>query len=428
MTFTSAVILYLAALVVPDISFDRPQAYDLDKNAATQTGAESLTAGDFDNDCLVDIAIARWASADVLIMKNNGKTFSRGPTSKTGARPVYVVSAHLNGDNLLDLVTANDEETDEEKYRDVTVLINNGEGGFSETHLGDGRARSRARSLVVRDLDKKGGIDVACLILEPQPHVRIWLGDGKGSFRLVDEEFPTCINCEKETGILKMASGDLNGDQYVDLVVPNGEAGTVSILFNDSHARGKPAFKDPITYKTGTKPNSIAIDDLNDDRHLDVLVTTTDGLFMLIRKDEVDEAKPFQEAKKIKNSKIGVRHGSAIAKDLDCDGDPDLAVVNSAAAIMRVISNNGKGGFEGCNDFMIPDANQPLQVIASDFDKNGAPDLAVIQRNSNTSDLVVFINALEQPVAPVCSRRCWFERRFRSGRFRQRGRMRCGGR
>lgn len=71
-----------------------------------------------------------------------------------------------------------------------------------------------------------------------------------------------------------VATADLDGDGGLDLVTANFIDGTISILFNN----GEGYFTNDVTYPAGVEPASIAINDLEDDRDLYLVVFSGGGV------------------------------------------------------------------------------------------------------------------------------------------------------
>src|SRR5690349_18516024 len=65
--------------------------------------------------------------------------------------------------------------------------------------------------------------------------------------------------------------GDLDGDGAPDLVAPNYDLGTVSVLRSLGHG----LFADPVTYPAGDTALAIALGDLDGDGALDLVVSDT---------------------------------------------------------------------------------------------------------------------------------------------------------
>lgn len=76
--------------------------------ASGLSGARTLAVADFTNDGVLDIAVAEYGAAIiVLIVGTGGGTFAAPITVSTTATGVYtLVAADLNGDALIDLVSA----------------------------------------------------------------------------------------------------------------------------------------------------------------------------------------------------------------------------------------------------------------------------------------------------------------------------------
>jgi hypothetical protein len=91
-------------------------AFDTATNFAIETPAaqpNSITAGDFDNDGKLDLAIAHIGSDDLpfantsMLLGTGTGSFNSGVELTVGVEPFYIASGDFNGDEKLDLVTAN---------------------------------------------------------------------------------------------------------------------------------------------------------------------------------------------------------------------------------------------------------------------------------------------------------------------------------
>jgi hypothetical protein len=122
--------------------------------ALTLASAPSAVAvGDFNLDGKMDIAVVSQTGNTVTVYLGNGNnTFQTGVPYATGTGPDSVAVADVNGDGLLDLVTANSGGT-------VSVLLGVAGGTFGTNT--DFTAGAGAQSLVIGDFNNNGKLDFA---------------------------------------------------------------------------------------------------------------------------------------------------------------------------------------------------------------------------------------------------------------------------
>ena len=114
----------------------------------------SVFIADLDGDGDNDLAVANYGSRNVSVLLNNGDgTFADKVDYDVGYRPFSVFSADLDGDGDNDLAVANYGS------RNVSVLLNNGDGTFADKV--DYDVRYRPGSVFSADLDGDGDNDLA---------------------------------------------------------------------------------------------------------------------------------------------------------------------------------------------------------------------------------------------------------------------------
>jgi len=170
-------------------------------------------------------------------------------------------------------------------------------------------------------------------------------------------------------GPAAIATGDLNGDGRLDLVVANFNSSTVSIFL----ATGAGTFGSHVDLATGPGPNAVAVADLNRDGKLDLVVANLAGDTVSIFLGNGDGT--FQARVDLPTG-LGP-HAVAIA-DLDRDGMLDT---------VSVFLGNGDGSFQPKSDFATDD--DPTGIAVGAFSGDGRPGIVVANLHVNTVSVLL---------------------------------------
>jgi hypothetical protein len=226
-------------------------------------GPGSVAIADVNHDGKLDIIVANTVDGTVDVLLGDGKghfTPATGSPFACGKSPNDIAVGDFNSDGNLDLVIANTETP----Y--LTILLGNGKGGFAPSPHSpfDTHSYPHVHGVAVADFNSDGKLDV---VTDSWGHDQIlmFLGDGEGNLILQGQAFKTGTRPYQ-----RLRSADFNKDGKPDVVTTDLDQNTVTILLGD----GKGALRDApgSPFSAGRAPWAVAIDDINHDGNLDLVV------------------------------------------------------------------------------------------------------------------------------------------------------------
>jgi hypothetical protein len=277
-------------------------------------GAGCGAAADYNGDGKPDLAVNTANGITILLGTGNSSApFTTGSTIALAGADC-LITGDLNNDGIPDLlVPANGQ---------AIAYLGNGDGTFTET---SSTAIPTGGYLVLADFNNDGNLDFAT------SGNLLALGNGDGTFQTPAPFVPDPPAPGYLAGI---ASGDLNGDGYPDVVLTNEFQNYIYILINNrkggfTQSSLQPPTGDPY------EPTQIALADLNGDGNLDAVTGTESGgigvylgngaggLAYLYGPSEALSAGPFTIA------------------DVNGDGIPDLCVEGDGSVATLLGLGNG---------------------------------------------------------------------------------------
>jgi len=225
-------------------------------------------------------------------------------------------------------------------------------------------------TLAVGDLNGDGFLDIA-IPNSATSAVTVLLGNGDGT--LAPHQTHAALGQPQD---VQMA--DLTGDGLLDLATPDYAGSGVAVL----RGLGNGTFAPPVAYPTGPGLVSLAVVDLDGDARLDLAVTKEAGSSIAVL--PALAAGGFGTAVQVATGAIPHQINTA---DLDHDGRPDLIVANHGAAAASVHLGNGTFMPGAATPF--PAGAAPIGLTVADLNLDGDADLLVSNVNAATVSVLL---------------------------------------
>ena len=335
-----------------------------------------MAAADLNNDQKIDLVVANYGTSNVHVLLNDGNGVFPGQTTySTGSSstPRSVATADINGDDKLDIIVAN------YGTGNVGVLLNTGNGMFTLPTMystGSGTTPMYVQAVDVNS-DSKPDIIVAS---RSTYNVIVLLNMGNLMFTL-----PTMY----ATGVASLPSciqtADVNGDTKPDILVTNYGSNTLGIFLN----LGNGTFSAQTRYPTGDHSSTISVTtaDLNGDNKLDIILANYDAGSVGVLLNTGNGMFPSQT-----DYSTGLNSGPISVSSADVNGDnkTDIIVANFDSATIGVLLNMGNGTFTSQTIYSTGNASGPRSLVAADI--NGDHKLDMIVSNRLAHNVGVFLN------------------------------------
>ena len=325
-----------------------------------------LTVADVDNDTRPDLVVMN-SRVFVVFGNGDGSFVAAQRFSTLGNDPLGADVVDLNGDGLLDVVTANDSTSD------ISVMLADVNGGFQPEQrftLSDSPT-----DLVVDDLNGDGVLDLVTTNFASAPlaedHISVFLGIGDGTFL----PGPSFVVGE---GPRAVAVADLNGDGQPDVVTANSSDDNISVLLGN----GDGTFQGDQRFDVGDAPTGVAISDLNGDSQLDLVSANAGSSDISVFLGNGDGS--FQAEQRLLTGMTGI----IVLGEVDGDGQVDLILAETGGERISVRLGNGDGSFQTAQNIIL-EINSLQDVALAELNGDGFADLVGVDIFSGRLSIVL---------------------------------------
>jgi len=303
------------------------------------TGARPLAvaAGDINGDGRPDLAVVNYTNATVTILLNTtvpGATtfsFAAGQSFSIGNNPTDLVLADLNGDGRLDLAVTN-FSTNVASVRLNTTAVGSTTASFASTQTFNTGAGPLA--LEAAEIDGDGLVDlvVANYTSGSVSILRNTTAPGAST-----PTFAAAQDSVVGAQPRDLEVADLNHDGKADIALALSGATAAAVLFNATVAGNSTiAFAPVATFALDAPPNAIAIADLDNDSNLDLATVSSNNRLTILRNEFIPGATQASFALTA-NHTTGSNPRSVALADLNGDGLLDLITANRSSNELTVL-------------------------------------------------------------------------------------------
>ena len=294
-------------------------------------------------------------------------------------------------------------DVNEDGFLDLAALPRLGQG--ARVWLGDGKGTWRESSeglkldlscgggVAFGDVNKDGHLDL--VVADHCAGIFVYLGDGRGHWKPATQGLNPAASREQPSaddedsrfvGAEDVALGDVNEDGFMDLVVASRADGGITVYFGDGSGKSwKEARSDGLP-KSGWA-NKLLLRDIDGDGHLDVVASYYEGP-RVWRGDGKGHWQPYSEGLPSPNAG-GLYRGLAVG-DVNEDGRLDIVAANARNGPELYLQTKS-GSWQPAPAPLPSMTGGAKSVALGDLDRDGHLDMVIGGRQSANADYGLFI-------------------------------------
>lgn len=353
--------------------------------APATESAFGLVVGDFSNNALNSIVTTSAVFNGHSPTPGNLKTYlATGPfafadpvLTADGNNPLYLATADLNGDALLDVVSASAQDGT------LAVFYNNGQspGTFNPPLVLDSPGASQ---VAIADMNGDGIPD----LVSADFNVSLFVQSAPGSFAAPISLYSGGANW--------VAVGDLNHDGSPDVALTDNTG--VKIVFHTGAATATTFNPATQIYTESSSAavfgaNIVAIADVNGDGYADLIITDPgpqggSAPFVAVLLQNPAAPGTFLAAVNYPTAPNSLAQSIQVI-DINGDGHPDIVIGGSGAVSVLLNNATSPGTFAAAVNYPVVDANE---IAVADVNGDGLLDIVVATGASSALTNGVYTN------------------------------------
>jgi hypothetical protein len=190
--------------------------------------AWGVAVGHLNGDNVLDIVTANRTDNTIsILLSQPGGGWARSDHASGGVRATDVAVEDFNGDGFDDIVVTNEMiDAQTETYGNVSLFLNDGNGNFGAPAVQHVRGREIPRGVCAGDFDNDGVNDIAVASLGSND-IMVLFGAGDGTWRADERLFPV------GDGPLSVSCRDADGDDKTDIAFGRRGGSEVGVILTN---------------------------------------------------------------------------------------------------------------------------------------------------------------------------------------------------
>ena len=336
-----------------------------------------LAVGDLNNDGRLDIAVTNYDANNIDIFLGSGMgTFILFTIYSTGdgSSPYMLTIVDLNKDNHLDIIVANNNANN------IGIFYGFGNASFATQQIYSSGSSSSPIWINVADFNNDDWLDIA-VANNNINNVGVFLGNSDGYFGN-----QTTYSTGYDSNPYSITVGDFNKDNRLDIAAANTGTNNVAILLGHPNKDSTNQIDDIID--TSTQPSSITDHNYNHANQ-----TNSTNAYWISNNIPVllgDYYASFLSQISYSTGSSSLPYSIAIS-DLNNDTHMDIIVANSGNENIGILYGYGNASFTTETIYPIGIGSNPQYVIVDDFNKDNKLDVAVT--NPRNDEIIVLLGS-----------------------------------